>query len=77
MCTLLHYSICIHQTSKRQETDTHTHTHTHIPKAVCEHEDWNEGVQRGIEVMDDRPDIVIKNKTKQTRQTIDRRSNRM
>jgi len=47
-------------------SNTHTHTHTHKP--VCEHEDdtviWNQGVNTDREVNTNRPDIIIKNKTK-------------
>jgi hypothetical protein len=38
----------------------------HVPKPVCEHEDitvlCNQGVQTDREVLENRPDITIKNK---------------
>jgi hypothetical protein len=53
-----------HKASKRQIT------HKHTPKSVCEREDvtvlWNQEVHTDREVIANRPDIIIKNKTEKT-----------
>jgi hypothetical protein len=40
--------------------------YSHIHKSICQHEDitvlWNQGVQTDREVLENRPDIIIKNK---------------
>jgi hypothetical protein len=61
VCTHLHYSIC-----KTLGTEITENWYSHIPVPVCQHEDitvlWNQGVQTDMEVLANRPDIIIKNK---------------
>jgi hypothetical protein len=59
VCTHLHYSL--------RETlcaETTENWYSHIPKPVCQHEDitvlWNQVIQTDREVLDNRPDIIIK-----------------
>jgi hypothetical protein len=63
VCTHLHYSI-----RKKLGTETAENWYSHIPKPVTEHEDVtvlrNQGIQTDIEVLANRPDIIIKNKDK-------------
>jgi hypothetical protein len=60
VCTHLHYSIC-----KTLGTETTENWYSHIPKPVCQHEDitvlWNQGVQTDREVLENTPNIIIKN----------------
>jgi uncharacterized membrane protein len=39
--------------------------YSHVPKPVCQHKDitvlWNQGIQTDREVLENRPDIIIKN----------------
>jgi predicted restriction endonuclease len=59
--THLHYSIC-----KTLGIETTENWYSLIPKPVCQHEDitvmWNQGVQTDRVVLENRPDIIIKNK---------------
>jgi hypothetical protein len=61
VCTHLHYSIF-----KTLGIETTENWYSHIPNPVCQHEDvtvlWNQGVQNNREVMENRPEIIIKNK---------------
>ena len=54
---------------------THTHTHAHMPKPVYEEGDvtvlWNQAVHTDREVTANRPDIIIKNKKRETCTLID------
>jgi hypothetical protein len=58
--THVQYSIC-----KRLGIKATENWYCHLPKAVCQHEDitvlWNQGVQTYREVLENRPDIIIKN----------------
>jgi len=61
----LHYSI-----RKKLGTETAENSYSNTPNAVCKGEVitvlWNQGVQTHREVLANRPDIIIKNKTKFT-----------
>jgi hypothetical protein len=61
VCTHPHYSIC-----KTLGIETTENWYSHLPKPVCQHEDvtvlWNQGIQTDREVLENRPDIIIKNK---------------
>jgi len=45
--------------------ETAENWYSHIPKAVCEHKDitalWNQGVQTDGEILNNRPDVMVKN----------------
>jgi hypothetical protein len=60
VCTYHHCSIC-----KTLGIKTTEDWFSHIPKPVCQHEDitilWNQRVQTDREVLENRPDIIIKN----------------
>jgi hypothetical protein len=55
----LHYLIC-----KTLGIETTENWYSHISKPVCQHEDltvlWNQGIQTDREVLENRPDIIIK-----------------
>jgi hypothetical protein len=59
VCTQLHYSIC-----KTLGIETTENWYSHIPKPVCQNEDitvlWNQEVQTDREVLENRPNIIIK-----------------
>jgi hypothetical protein len=59
VCTHLHYSIY-----KTLGIETTENWYSHIPKPVCQHEDitvlWNQGIQTDREILENRPDIIIK-----------------
>jgi hypothetical protein len=61
VCTHLHDSIC-----KTLGSETTKNWYSHIPKLVCEHIDitvlWNQGVQTNRDVLENKPNIIIKNK---------------
>ena len=63
VCAHLHYSIC-----KTLGIETTDKWYTHVPKPVYEEGDvtvlWNQAVHTDREVTTNRPDIIIKNKTK-------------
>ena len=63
VCAHLHYSIC-----KTLGTESTDKWYTHMPKPVYEERDvtvlWNQAVHTDREVTTNRPDIIIKNKTK-------------
>jgi hypothetical protein len=58
--------IYITQYAKHLDIKTTENWYSHIPKPVCQHEDitvlWNQGVQTDREVLENRPDRIIKNK---------------
>ena len=60
-----HYLLC-KALGKETTEMRYTHTHTHMPKPVCEHDYvtvlWIQEVDKNREVMENRPDIVIKNR---------------
>jgi hypothetical protein len=62
VCTHLQYSIC-----KTLGIETTENWYSHIPKPVCQHEDItvlrNQGIQTDSEVLENRPNIIIKNMT--------------
>ena len=66
VCTQLHYSI-----RKALDTETIDKWYTHMPKPVYEKGDvtvlWNQAVHTDREITANRPDIIIKNKTKKKR----------
>jgi hypothetical protein len=68
VCTHLHYSICT-------KVGTETAENWYSSKPVTEHEDvtvlWNQGIQTDREVLENRPDIIIKNKKDKTCLLID------